>query len=184
MYKKTALFAVLCVIAFSVTSAHAGCLEDKITFGDKTSHQLTLFESKQFDKSNFGWSAFFLTGQGWSEGYAGPTWSPARWVTVSASIGLQSADSGSNPIRYASDVWIGNVLGSVYAVYERGAKASDNWWKVKPLVNLLGETVKVGLIVEKDKDDAPLVEVSIAKGFVVWGAYYKKDPQLGFKYSF
>jgi len=185
MYKKLAL-ALLCAIAvaFSLTPAHAGTLEDKVTFGDKVSHSLSMFEGKQFGKSTIGWSAFFLASEGWSEGYAGPTWSPAKWMTVSASIGLQSAGSGSNPIRYASDVWVGNSLGSVYAVYERGAEASDNWWKVKPMVNI-GSSVKLGAFLEKGKDVAPVLEVSIAKtGVSVWGAYYKDESQLGLKYSF
>ena len=180
--KQLLSFVAVAMIALSVSLAQAGTIEDKITFGNKTSHALSLFENEKVESGTIGWSAYFLAGQYWSEGYVGPTWSPAPWICLSASIGLQSAES--NPIRYASDVWIGNALGSAYAVYERGAKASDNWWKVKPLLNI-GHDIKVGAILEKDKDVAPTAEIGLAKsGLSVWGAYYKEGSQLGLKYSF
>jgi len=179
--KKLMLFVAV-LLVFSINLAQAGIIEDKITFGDQTSHTLSIFESGKFGNSPLGWSAYFLTGQYWSEGYAGPTWSPAPWICLSASIGLQSVES--NPIRYASDLWIGNALGSVYAVYERGAKASDNWWKVRPLLNI-GHGIKIGAFVEKDLDVAPVIEVSVPKtGLAIWGAYYKEASQLGLKYNF
>lgn len=182
--KKLVMFALLCTIAFSLSSASAGCIEDKIAFGDKADHSLSIYESKPFGTSEFGWSATFVAGKGWSEGYAGPTWSPTKWMTLSASIGLQSADSGNNPIRYAGSAWMGNKFGSVFAVYERGAESGDNWWKVRPMANI-GHGFKLGAFLEKGKNVAPVLEVSIAKtGVSVWGAYYEEATQLGFKYNF
>lgn len=183
--KKLAMLVLLCaVVSFSARSASAGCVEDKITFGNTTTHSLSIYESKPFGKGHFGWSATFVAGQSWSEGYAGPTWSPAPWVQFDASVGLQSAGSGENPIRYAGSVWMGNHFGSIYAIAEKGAKSEDYWWKVKPLLNL-GHGIKAGAILEKDLNVAPLVEVGIAQtGIALWGAYRNGEKFLGLKYNF
>lgn len=181
---KKLMFALACAIVFAANLANAATLEDKITFGGKTSHKLSIFESKSFGESAFGWSAYFLTGQYWSEGYVGPTWTPAPWVSLSASVGVQSAKSGENPTRYASSAWVGNKFGSLYAVYERGAEASNNWWKAKAFANV-AKGVKVGVFFEKDVDVAPVLELSIPETrLVVWGAYYASGSQLGLKYNF
>lgn len=177
---------LLCLVALCAVvakPANAGTLEDKVTFGEQVSHKLSVAEGGRFGNGPFGWSAFFLTSQYWSEGYAGPTWSPAKWATLSASVGLQSAAKGANPIRYAGSLWLGNQFGSVFSVYERGAEASNDWWKVKAFANV-AKGVKAGVFLEKGKDAAPVLEVSIAKRFAVWGAYYKDAPQVGLKYNF
>src|SRR3989344_7248635 len=49
-------------------------------------------------KEKVGWSAFTLTTKTWSQAYAGLTFVPAKWIEVSASLGLESADS---PLREA-----------------------------------------------------------------------------------
>lgn len=182
--KKLMLAVMVLYLAFLAEANAAGNIEDKITFNGETSHVLSIFESGQFGKSDFGWSAYFLAGQCWSEGYAGPTWTPALWISLSASVGVQSTDSGSNPVRFAGSVWIGNSFGSIISVYERGAKASDEWWKVIPTVNL-GHGIRAGAILEKDLDVAPLVEVDILKtGLAIWGAYYQDGSQIGIRYNF
>ncbi len=182
--KKLVMLTLLCVVTFSTVSASAGCIEDKITFGDKADHSLSIYASKPFGQSSFGWSAIFVAGQSWSEGYVGPTWSPAPWLQLDAFIGLQSAGSGENPIRYAGSVWLGNSIGSIYAIAEKGAKSDDYWWKVKPLIGL-GHGIKVGAIIEKDVDVAPLLEMDIAQtGIALWGAYRKDGSLLGLKYNF
>ena len=65
---KKPLFGLLCLVALVVITpqANAGTLEDKIIFGDKTSHTLSLFESGKFGNSTIGWSAFFLASQNMS----------------------------------------------------------------------------------------------------------------------
>jgi len=177
---------LLCLVALCAVVAKpvsAGTFEERIVFGEEVSHKLSISESGKFGDGQFGWSAYFYTGQSWSEAYAGPTWSPAKWATLAASVGLQSAAKGENPIRYAGSLWLGNQLGSVLSVYERGAETSNDWWKVKAFANV-AKGVRAGVFLEKEKDIAPVLEVSIAKRFAVWGAYYKDAPQVGLQFKF
>lgn len=181
--KKITAMIVMAIVMVSSNALARGFVEDRITFKtDETVHTFIGYVDGQV-KSSLGWSAYFQTNQYWSEAYVGPTWSPKAWLSLSASIGVQTINSGS-PVRYASSLWMGNKVGSVIAFYERGATSKDIWWKVKPLLNIKS-SVKIGAILEKGKDAAPMLEISIAKtGLAIWGAYYDSGSQLGVKFNF
>jgi hypothetical protein len=77
-----------------------------------------------------GWSGFFLTCGGWGEGYVGPTYSPAKWVTVSGSLGVETDPQQT---RVATSVWIGHGPTSILYIYEDGG--SGPWTKLVAAVN-------------------------------------------------
>ncbi|MFA6198112.1 MAG: hypothetical protein WC734_03090 [Patescibacteria group bacterium] len=72
-----------------------------------------------------GWSGFFLTCGGWGEAYVGPTYSPASWLTLSGSLGVETDPQQT---RVATSIWAGNDAGSIIFIYEDGG--SGPWTKL------------------------------------------------------
>ncbi len=171
------------IVMMSSNVLAGGFVEERATFRKaETIHTLIGYVDGQV-KGSFGWSGYFQTNKYWSEAYIGPNWSPKSWLSLSASIGVQSVESGS-PVRYASSLWMGNKVGSVIAFYERGADSKDTWWKVKSTINVK-KGFRVGTLLEKGLDAAPLVEIDIPNTkLTVWGAYYDSGSKLALKFSF
>ncbi|NCO05324.1 MAG: hypothetical protein GW939_04240 [Candidatus Magasanikbacteria bacterium] len=74
-----------------------------------------------------GASFFALTTQVFSEIYAGPTWAPKPWLSLSLSMGVQSL-SGELAERYGASVWLGNEYISSLTVMEGDNSGEPGLW--------------------------------------------------------
>lgn len=71
-----------------------------------------------------GWSAFALVNRSWAQAYAGPTFAPAKWVEVSANIGVETGGH-----RFAESLWMGHGRFNLLAIYEHGS--GDPWHTIR-----------------------------------------------------
>ncbi len=115
-------------------------------------------------KGKLGWSAWTLTSEGWSEAYAGLTFAPAKWVEVSASLGLESAD---NPLREGGSVWVGKGSWSLLSIHEYGG--SGYWYRYLGIYQAT-KTLVVGVNSTRFLGTGPYAEKKFDK-VALWGTY-------------
>ncbi len=119
-------------------------------------------------KGKIGWSAFTLTTDGFAEAYAGPTFSPTNWLSVSASLGLENNDQ---PIRQGYTLWAGKGGSFFFSIQEDGG--SGRWQK-----NLLSvrttSWLSLGVLHQSYVGFGPYVQTQIGK-LSLWGSYAPKD---------
>ncbi|MDP2598587.1 MAG: hypothetical protein Q8P49_02030 [Candidatus Liptonbacteria bacterium] len=130
-------------------------------------------------KDKLGWSLWTLTSKEYSEAYAGLTFSPAKWVTVSGSLGLESAD---NPIRGGASVWMGRGRWSLLSIQEYGG--SGYWYRYLGKFQAT-KTVAVGVNSTRFLGTGPYAEKRIEK-FTLWGTYAvdNKKGVAGIRFNF
>lgn len=130
-------------------------------------------------KGDFGWSVWTLTSEGWSEGYAGLTYAPAKWMEVSASLGLETAD---NPLRGGGSVWLGSGRWSLLSLHEHGG--SGYWYRYLGTFQMT-KTVVVGVNSQRFIGTGPYVQASIGK-VALWGTYVIGDGRgvVGVRFNF
>lgn len=130
-------------------------------------------------QGKIGWSAWTLTTKSWSEAYAGLTYSPAKWVEVSASLGLESAN---NPIRGAGSVWVGQEAWSLLSIHEYGG--SGYWYRYLGTYQMT-KTLAVGVNSTRLLGTGPYAEVKVGK-VALWGTYAIGDNRgvAGVRFNF
>jgi hypothetical protein len=72
-------------------------------------------------------SAWFLLSEEYSEGYAGVSYTPKAWVSVSGQIGLETAE---NPLRVAGTIWLGKNRESLLIILEGGGSGHGIRWNI------------------------------------------------------
>ncbi len=115
-------------------------------------------------KGDVGWSAWTLTSEGWSEAYAGLTYAPAKWIEVSASLGLETDD---NPLREGVSVWLGGGRWALLSIHENGG--SGYWFRNLGTFQVT-KTFAVGLENRRFFGTGPYAEKKFGK-VSLWGAY-------------
>lgn len=129
----------------------------------------------------FGWSAWSLTSKGWSEAYAGPTWTPASWISLSASIGLET---DKKPMRLSASSWIGKGKFASLTIHETGG--SGYWYKEVATYQATPKT-NVGVYSQRFTGTGPYADRKLGK-FLVWGTIlrYQGHTQalVGLRFNF
>jgi|CXWL01.1.fsa_nt_gi hypothetical protein len=133
------------------------------------------------DRHYFGLSWHVRGDSGWSEVYAGPTWSPTPALTFGAGAGVETQTDETVRFRYAlsltakSGPWL--FIGSVE--HNAGLFSGDNdglWYDLNGLVTQYRPIV-FGLKWRSDVGVGPYVEYVLPGGrFKVWVASTKIDP--------
>lgn len=115
-------------------------------------------------KGKVGWSIFTLTSEKWSEGYGGLTLAPAKWMTVSASLGIETAD---NPIRAASSVWVGSGKWAGLVIAEKGG--GGYWYRYLGTYQA-AKHLTVGVHSTRPLGVGPYAELRFGR-VSLWGSY-------------
>lgn len=131
---RSLCFVVAVLVTFVLTvPATAGYIEyqGKLIDGH-LEPTLDLFVTKDVS-DHFGWSAFFLACEGWSEGLVGPTISPVSWFQAGVSMGVESHHRVT---RFGSFAWAGAGSSSIVYIHEEGG--SGGWTKSVGKYNVAG----------------------------------------------
>lgn len=116
----------------------------------------------------WGWQAWTLQSGEWGEALFGPTYEPAPWVTLSASIGLQAGDHRQ---RYGGGLNLKSERFSLLILREEGG---DHWYRYLARWQV-GREWQVGYNQIRGFGRGPYLEKSLAETsfgeVVVWGAY-------------
>jgi len=181
--KLTKLVLVTIIMTLTVVTAQAqqasGYVESFNTVSEEgVTPQLNVYVHGPL-KGKLGWSAWTLTSEEWSEGYAGLTYAPAEWVEVSASLGLETAD---NPLRGGGSVWLGSGRWSLLSLHEHGG--SGYWYRYLGTFQMT-KTVAVGVNSQRFIGTGPYVQVSVGK-VALWGTYAIGDGRgvAGVRFNF
>jgi len=115
-------------------------------------------------KGKVGWSIFTLSSEKWSEGYGGLTLAPAKWIALSASLGIEAAD---NPIRGGTSLWIGSGKWAGLVIAEKGG--SGYWYRYLGTYQT-GKHLTLGVHSTRPLGVGPYAEFRIGK-VSLWGTY-------------
>ncbi len=124
-------------------------------------------------KGSLGSFVWFQVQQGYSQAYAGATYSPQPWVQLALGGGLEE---DKHPARIGSYVWVGKGRVSGLAVFEDGG--SGFWYKVETNCQV---TAKLGLgtLTEAAKGTGPKLELALPHTpFKLWFAPLWKSGSL------
>lgn len=80
-----------------------------------------------FEESTLGVSLFSNLTSNFSQIYAGPTWSPAPWLSLSLSAGAQSL-AGEVSDRYGTSVWMGGGAFTSLTIVEGDRSGEPGLW--------------------------------------------------------
>ncbi|MDI6820569.1 MAG: hypothetical protein QMD65_00095 [Patescibacteria group bacterium] len=179
--KNLFLVLVLVVISCPVFAQITGYVENQFTFVEsQVTPNIDLYLNGSII-GNFGWSAWSLSGQYWSEAYIGPTFSPTIWSRVGVFYGIESANPAG---RYATSLWLGIDEGSFLAIYENGG--SGPWHRIVVNINFLKE-LGLGVMDQRYFGNGPRIQFNIGK-FVGWATTLQKDEisteLIGIQYTF
>lgn len=170
---KALLFALF--LSVSVTAfTQSGFIESKnsVVKGKLTSSvNFSLKDSFKSDK--WGWSLWALIGKNWSEIIAGPTFSPTKWVTLSASAGFETNKKDGPSLRKAWSIWVGEGSFSFYSTNETGVSGSK--WSKNIGKYALSRRFKIGVVSETGIGNAPYLEGAINKNSSLSVAPYKRQ---------
>ncbi|HEY4474467.1 MAG TPA: hypothetical protein VJC06_00900 [Candidatus Paceibacterota bacterium] len=130
-------------------------------------------------QGKLGWSVWTLTSEGWSEGYVGLTYAPAKWVEVSASLGLETDD---NPLRMGHSVWLGKGRWALLSIHEHGG--SGYWFRNLGTYQAT-KTFAVGVENRRFFGTGPYAEKKFGK-VSLWGTYAVNGDAgvVGVRFSF
>ncbi len=108
-------------------------------------------------RDQLGWSAWTLTSETYSEAYAGFTYAPAKWIEVSASLGLESAEKS---FRQGASVWLGKGRWSLLSIHEDGG--SGYWYRYLGTYQV-SKTLAVGVNSTRFLGTGPYAEKKFGK---------------------
>jgi len=106
-------------------------------------------------KGSLGSFVWFQVQEGYSQAYAGATYSPKPWVQFALGGGMEEA---RHPARLGSYVWAGKGLVTGLAVFEQGG--SGFWWKVETNYQVRS-ALGIGTLSEAYKGTGPKLELSV-----------------------
>jgi len=150
------------LLAGSASAQVSGYIElESLVYDGSVTPSLNLYFRGPI-RGPWGWSAWSLTSEGWSEAYVGPTYAPADWVEFSLSVGVESDPS---TFRYAGSVWMGRGRWALLSIHEDGG--SGYWYKYLGTYRL-NESAALGVFSQRSVGTGPYLE--LGKKFQVWGA--------------
>lgn len=166
------MMLVVFVSLFTTALVSAGDdLELQVINGDPT---IDYFLSGRVSNGKWGWSAFALVNRDWAQAYAGPTFAPTTWSSVSLNVGVETGGR-----RFAEALWIGKGRFSSLAIYEHGY--SGHWHKITVDWSIT-KTFAVGYHDQAFVGRGPRVSLKLPGAFrrsTVWGSLLLKDGHLG-----
>ncbi len=179
VFLTVVVFMIVTAGAVQAQQAPAGFVESYNTVETTgTTPQVNVYVHGPIE-GKLGWSAWTLTTKGWSEAYAGLTYAPAKWIEVSASLGLESAD---HPLRKAASVWLGKGRWSLLSIHEHGE--SGYWYRYLGTFQMT-KTVAVGVNSTRLLGTGPYAEKKFDK-VALWGTYAIGDNRgvAGVRFNF
>ncbi len=130
-----------------------------------------------------GQFAWFVTGQHWSEAYAGLELYPKKWMTLDMGAGLET---NKNPWRLGGIVWMGSQKQSLLTALETGG--SGFWWR-----SIYNRKVRkcfgIGIIGQAHRGVGPRAQFCIPRTpITIWAANFfwngKPSQAFGIVYGF
>jgi hypothetical protein len=145
---------------------------------NQTGLLLSVYLSKIDSGSTLGWYAWSLTNKdGWAETYAGLTFSPASWISLSAGAGLENA---KKPWRVNINGYLSYKKISLSSVLEHGG--SGFWYSHELTLNIKNKFSEGqgGLIARRFYGIGGMVRMVIpyVKNLAVTAAIFPYDPEV------
>ncbi len=173
---------VLAILAFAVLASAQNWVEERtyVSGGAATPRIDGLLT--QSIKGNLGSFEWFQVQQGYSQAYAGATYSPKPWLQFALGGGLEEAKS---PARLGSYIWMGKGKLSGLFVFEDGG--SGIWFKTEANYQVFSK-LGVGMLSERFKGTGLKFELSVPHTRLkAWFAPLfqngKADPVVGVRYA-
>ena len=162
------IFLVVVILASTATTAQAqqvsGFVESWNTVSEESvKPQLNVYARGPL-KGGLDWSAWTLTSKGWSEALVGLTYTPVKWIEVSGSLGIETAD---DPLRQGASVWLGKGRWALLSIHENGG--SGYWYRYLGKFQAT-ETIAVGIESRRFFGTGPYAEKKFGK-VALWGTY-------------
>jgi len=183
----TLMWAVVSVSA-QETSKISGFLESQTNFENgrgETSTGVNALVNVALTKKT-GLYVFAQTSKGYSQVYAGPTYSPKPWIQFGTGVGVEQA---KHPFRAGGFVWVGKGKVSNLLIVEKGATKGSGWYK--DILNVqVADRVGVGVISQRFLGTGLYGQVKLSKHFLLWGAptydfaSHKMKGTIGLRYNF
>ncbi len=170
------------VVALAQAKPATGSAEYQAGYekGRPVGHILDLYIEKQaWDK--IGISGFALMTKDWAEAYAGPTYSPAGWVSASMSFGGQQHEGKVTP-RYATSLWMGGgerLPFQFLGFFEGDGSLAGAWYDAKALYSPLS-WLSLGVHGRRFVGIGPRVEINApipGMPVTVWATWNPYDPE-------
>ena len=165
----SALFSLISFISFSQITAYA-------KFSNNTvSPTVMIFGAKPLsEKIDFTYFAFVQ--EKWAETYCGLAYSPAKWMNVGLSVGIEQ-----NPALYrlAPSLWIGSGKTSLLLLTEKG-DGKDNYWYKATLSYKVSEKLDLGIRTWRYNGIGPVISYKISNDLKMW-AMPAYDTESGHK---
>lgn len=134
---KQLILTIFIFTGLSVSSQQL-MMYGRTNFNGKVIPDINYYGTKELPKG-FGISYFLLVEPGFAEAYAGPTYSPADWIQIGVSAGIEQTKPY---FRGAGSLWLGYKKTSVLFLWEKGFGKGNFWYKgtlsyqATPLVNI------------------------------------------------
>jgi len=170
---RNALIVVLMLLA-SVVAAQ-NCVEIELDGKGATSITSTL--NHDFG-SGFGAFAFLQDTRGWSQAYAGPTYSPCSEIQLGVGLGLES---DTDEIRKGGFLWAGKGDFSFLGLYEEGG--SGPWHKHWLMYNV-DKKWSVGLVDRSFYGEGVVITRSLGSNDSLKVEGYRSTLTAAWKHSF
>ena len=136
MKKFIAIFSVFTFYSLVATAQLDSYI--RFTEGAKPAFNINYFGVKKIsEKVNLTY--FGLVEKNWSEALVGVSYSPATWMSVGASTGIEHGSS----IRLGGSLWFGKGKNSLLLLGEKGS-GSDNYWYRANLYHKFSEKFTLG----------------------------------------
>jgi hypothetical protein len=137
-------------------------------------YKLKAFLTQARDE-RWGWFAFTEAKQTYAQAYAGPTYSPKKWLQVGLGIGLEQ---DQNPLRVGGFLWAGHGRYSLLTIQEHGG--SGRWYRTEANFQAL-ERLGLGAMHQKGYGLGPRIQFQIPRSpIVLWAAALRdNDAQTG-----
>jgi len=168
--KATTIFLLIAAMAAIVTApAEASfCTELQIKITEeKTNYTPNIYATHSFN-DHIGISSFVLVDREWGEFVAGPTLSPAPWIEIGFSAGVEQVDDSPKTWRTVTSLWLGHGRYSSLGIFEKGG---GGWWYTSRFIIHEADWLGGGVMAQRFVGIGPRVEISIPHTpITIWGA--------------
>lgn len=119
---------ILSIVLFAITSTAFAQMNVFARYTPGTSDVLTTInyfgKKKVSEKVNL--TIFALANKGFAEILVGITYSPEKWISLGASIGVEKSDKG---YRFGSSLWLGKDKNSLLIIAEMGGGKRNYFYR-------------------------------------------------------
>lgn len=169
-------------MAQSAPATVSGYVEEQSSITAKAiDWQIDGYVTRKRDGDQTGASLWFLATDNYWEVYAGPTWSPRKWIEVGVSAGLEK---DTHPWRVEQSLWLGHGRVSGLLILEEGG--SGLWYKATADYQV-SKRLSAGYLDQRFKGRGPEIEYKAGR-VRAWGAFLmggeRKTIQVGVQFSF